>query len=92
MKTYLVKYCITFKFGHKKIEVNGEISMAEGTPFSYDDVDEIIDMKVESNDTARYYINSLYEDNEDNLVDLPLQILDKEFSSDLNITNVICSE
>ena len=90
MKTYLVKYCITFKFDHKKIEVNGEISMAEGTPFSYDDIDEIIDMKVENNDTARHYINSLYDDNEDNLVDLPLEILDKEFSSDLNITNIIC--
>ena len=90
MKTYLVKYCITFKFDHEKIEVNGEISMAEGTPFSYDDIDEIIDMKVENNDTARHYINSLYDDNEDNLVDLPLEILNKEFSSDLNITNIIC--
>ena len=90
MKTYLVKYCITFKFDHKKIEVNGEISMAEGTSFSYDDIDEIINMKVENNDTARHYINSLYDDNEDNLVDLPLEILDKEFSSDLNITNIIC--
>ena len=90
MKTYLVKYCITFKFDHKKIEVNGEMSMAEGTPFSYDDVDEMIDMIVENNDTARHYINSLYDDNEDNLVDLPLEILDKEFSSDLNITNIIC--
>ena len=90
MKTYLVKYCITFKFDHEKIEVNGEISMAEGTPFSYDDIDEIIDMKVENNDTARHYINSLYDDNEDNLVDLPSEILDKEFSSDLNITNIIC--
>jgi len=90
MKTYLVKYCITFKFDYKKIEVNGEMSMAEGTPFSYDDIDEMIDMIVENNDTARHYINSLYDDNEDNLVDLPLEILDKEFSSDLNITNIIC--
>ena len=90
MKTYLVKYCITFKSDHKKIEVNGEMSMAEGTPFSYDDIDEMIDMIVENNDTARHYINSLYDDNEDNLVDLPLEILDKEFSSDLNITNIIC--
>ena len=90
MKKYLVKYCITFKFDHKKIEVNGEMSMAEGTPFSYDDIDEMIDMIVENNDTARHYIHSLYDDNEDNLVDLPLEILDKEFSSDLNITNIIC--
>ena len=90
MKTYLVKYCITFKFDHKKIEVNGEMSMAEGTPFSYDDIDEMIDMIVEDNDTARHYIHSLYDDNENNLVDLPLEILDKEFSSDLNITNIIC--
>jgi hypothetical protein len=90
MKTYLVKYCITFKFDHKKIEVNGEMSMAEGTPFSYDDIDEMIDMIVENKDTARHYIHSLYDDNEDNLVDLPLEILDKEFSSDLNITNIIC--
>ena len=90
MKTYLVKYCITFKFNHKKIKVNDEMSMAEGTPFSYDDIDEMIDMIVENKDTARHYINSLYDDNEDNLVDLPLEILDKEFSSDLNITNIIC--
>ena len=90
MKTYLVKYCITFKFDHKKIEVNGEMSMAEGTPFSYDDIDEMIDMIVENNDTARHYIHSLYDDNENNLVDLPLEILDKEFSSDLNITDIIC--
>ena len=90
MKTYLVKYCITFKFDHKKIEVNGEMSMAEGTPFSYDDIDEMIDMIVENNDTARHYIHSLYDDNENNLVDLPLEILDKEFSSDLKITNIIC--
>ena len=90
MKTYLVKYCITFKFDHKKIEVNGEMSMAEGTPFSYDDIDEMMDMIVENNDTARDYIHSLYDDNENNLVDLPLEILDKEFSSDLNITNIIC--
>ena len=90
MKTYLVKYCITFKFDHKKIEVNGEMSIAEGTPFSYDDIDEMIDMIVENNDTARHYIHSLYDDNENNLVDLPLEILNKEFSSDLNITNIIC--
>ena len=75
---------------NKKIQVKGEMSVSDGTPFSYDDVDEIIDLKVESSDTARYYINSLFDDNEDNLVDLPLQILDKEFSSNLNITSVIC--
>jgi len=90
MKTYLVKYCITFKFGYKKIKVNDEMSMAEGTPFYYDDIDEMIDMIVENNDTARDYIHSLYDDNENNLVDLPLEILDKEFSSDLNITDIIC--
>ena len=77
---------------YKEIEVKGKMSVADGTPFSYDDVDEIIDMTVKSNDTAGYYINSLYDDNEDNLVDLPLEILDKEFSSNLNITNVICFE
>ena len=79
-----------FKFDHKKNKYKGEMSMAEGTPFSYDDIDEMIDMIVENKDTARHYINSLYDDNEDNLVDLPLEILDKEFSSDLNITNIIC--
>ena len=77
-------------FFHKKIKVNGEMSMEEGTPFSYDDIDEMIDMIVENNDTARHYIHTLYDDNEDNLVDLPLEILDKEFSSDLNITDIIC--
>jgi hypothetical protein len=91
MKTYIVKYYITFTFDNEELEVKGEMSVADGTPFSYDDVDEIIDMTVESNDTASNYIFSLYDDNEDNLVDLPSQILDKKFSSNLNITNVICS-
>ena len=92
MKTYIVKYYITFTFDNEELEVKGEMSVADGTPFSYDDVDEIIDMTVESNDTASNYIFSLYDDNEDNLVDLPSQILDKKFSSNLNITNVIYSE
>ena len=91
MKKYIVKYYITFTFDNEELEVKGEMSVADGTPFSYDDVDEIIDMTVESNDTASNYIFSLYDDNEDNLVDLPSQILDKKFSSNLNITNVICS-
>ena len=92
MKTYIVKYYITFTFDNEELEVKGEMSVAGGTPFSYDDVDEIIDMTVESNDTASNYIFSLYDDNEDNLVNLPSQILDKKFLSNLNITNVICSE
>ena len=92
MKTYIVKYYITFTFDNEELEVKGEMSVADGTPFSYDDVDEIIDMTVESNDTASNYIFSLYDDSEDNLVDLPSQILDKKFSSNLNVTNVICSE
>ena len=92
MKTYIVKYYITFTFDNEELEVKGEMSVANGTPFSYDDIDEIIDMTVESNDTASNYIFSLYDDNEDNLVDLPSHILDKKFSSNLNITNVICSE
>ena len=92
MKTYIVKYFITFIFDNEELEVQGGMSVSDGTPFSYDDVDEIIDMTVISNDTARYYINSLYDDNEGNLVDLPLQILDKKFSSNLNITNVMCSD
>ena len=92
MKTYIVKYYITFTFDNEELEVKGEMSVADGTPFSYDDVDEIIDMTVESNDTASNYIFSLYDDNEDNLVDLPSQILDKKFSSNLNITYVISSE
>ena len=92
MKIYIVKYYITFTFDNEELEVKGEMSVADGTPFSYDDVDEIIDMTVESNDTASNYIFSLYDDNEDNLVNLPLQILDKKFSSNLNITNVISSE
>ena len=92
MKTYIVKYYITFTFDNEELEVKGEMSVADGTPFSYDDVDEIIDMIVESNDTASNYIFSLYDDNENNLVDLPSQILDKKFSSNLNITNVISSE
>ena len=92
MKTYIVKYYITFIFDNEELEVKGEMSVANGTPFFYDDVDEIIDMTVESNDTASNYIFSLYDDDEENLVDLPSQILDKKFSSNLNITNVISSE
>ena len=90
MKNYIVKYYITFTFDNEALEVKGEMSVSDGTSFSYDDIDEIIEMKVESNDTARDYINSLFDDNEGNLIDLPLQILDKEFSSSLNITNVTC--
>ena len=92
MKTYIVKYYITFTFDNEELEVKGEMPVADGTPFSYDDVDEIIDMTVESNDTASNYIFSLYDDNEDNLVDLPSQILDKKFLSNLNITNVVCND
>ena len=92
MKTYIVKYHITFSFNNEKLEVKGNMSVADGTPFSYDDIDEIIDMTVESNDTASNYIFSLYDDNEGNLLNLPSQILDKKFSSNLNITNVTSSE
>ena len=90
MKTYIVKYYITFTFDNEKLKIKGEMSVLDGTSFAYDDVDELIEMIVESNDTAKYYINSLFDDTVDNLVDLPPQILDKEFSSNLNITNVIC--
>ncbi len=89
MNTYTVKFYVTFSFDEEKVDVKGVKTVKDGIPFSYDDVDEMIDMKVESNDTARYYINSLYDDNADNLVDLPLEVLDKDFSSNLNITNVI---
>ena len=91
MKSYIMKYYITFALGNKELKVKGEMSVEEGTPFYYDHLDEMIYMKVQSNDTARYYITSLYDDNENNLIDLPLEVWDKEFTSNLNITNVICS-
>ena len=88
MKTYIVKYYITFTFDNEELEVKGEMSVADGTPFSYDDVDEIIEMTVENEDTAKDYIISLFEDSEDNVVDIPAEVSNRQFSTDLTITGV----
>ena len=47
--------------------------------------------KFEINKTARQNIIILHDDNEDNLVNLPSEILNKKISTNLNITNVVYS-
>jgi hypothetical protein len=88
MNTYTVKYSIRFSFDEGEVNVKGEMTVKDGTPFSYDDVDEIIEMTVENEDTAKDYITSLFEDGEDNIVDIPLEVSNKQFSTDLTITGV----
>jgi len=88
MNTYTVKYSIRFSFDEVEVNVKGEMTVKDGTPFSYDDVDEIIEMTVENEDTAKDYITSLFEDGEDNIVDIPLEVSNKQFSTDLTITGV----
>ena len=88
MNTYTVKFYVTFSFDEEKIDVKGEKNVKDGIPFSYDDVDEIIEMTVENEDTAKDYIISLFEDSEDNVVDIPTQVSNKQFSTDLIITGV----
>ena len=86
MNNYTVKFYVTFSFGEEKVDVKGEKTIKDGTPFSYDDVDEIIEMTVENEDTAKHYIISLFEDNEDNVVDIPAEVSNRQFSKDLTIT------
>ena len=81
MKTYRVRYNILFSFDDEELEVKGEMSVENGTAY-YDGI-------VKNDDTASIYIQSLFNDNEKNLVDIPPAILDKEFSTDLHITNII---
>ena len=88
MNTYTVKYYITFLFDEDKVDVEGEMTVKNGTLFSYDDIDEIIDMTVENEDNAKDYIISLFEDGENNIVDIPTEFSNKQFSSDLTITGV----
>ena len=88
MNTYTVKFYVTLSLDEKVVVVKGEKTVKDGTPFSYDDVDEIIEMTVENEDTAKDYITSLFEDGEDNIVDIPLEVSNKQFSTDLTITGV----
>ena len=88
MNTYTVKFYVTFSFDEEKVDVKGEKTVKDGIPFSYDDVDEIIEMTVENEDTAKDYIISLFEDSEDNVVDIPAEVYNKQFSTDLTITGV----
>ena len=85
MKTYRIKYYITFSFDEKELEVKGETSVEDGDEYSYDDADGI----VKNDDTATQYVYSLFADNEDNLVDITDEVMDKVFDTDLHITNVI---
>ena len=85
MKKYRVKYVITFSFDEKELEVKGETSVEDGDEYSYDDADGI----VKNDDTATQYVYSLFADNEDNLVDIPEEVMDKEFNTELHITNII---
>ena len=88
MNTYTVKFYITFSFDEEEVDVKGEKTIKYGTPFFYDDVDEIIEMTVENEETAKDYIISLFEDSEDNVVDIPKEVSNKQFSTDLTITGV----
>ena len=81
MKTYRVRYNIIFAFDNEELEVKGEMSVEDGTVY-YDGI-------VKNDDTASIYIQSLFNDNEDNLVDIPPEVMDKKFSTDLYITNII---
>ena len=90
MKTYRVKYYILFSFDEKEIKVKGETSVEDGQEYSYeDDDDNTIDAIVKNDDTATQYVYSLFANNEDNLVDIPEEVMDKVFDTDLHITNVI---
>ena len=88
MNTYNVKFYVTLSLDEKVVVLKGEKTVKDGTPFSYDDVDEIIEMTVENEDTAKDYIISLFEDSEDNVVDIPTEVSNKQFSTDLTITGV----
>ena len=88
MNTYTVKFYVTFSFEEEEVDVKGEKIIKDGTSFSYDDVDEIIEMTVENEDTAKDYIISLFEDSEDNVVDIPTEVSNKQFLTDLTITGV----
>ena len=81
MKTYRVRYNIIFAFDNEALEVKGEMSVEDGTEY-YDGI-------VKNDDTASIYIQSLFNDNENNLVDIPPKVMDKKFSTDLYITNII---
>ena len=45
-------------------------------------------MTVENEDTAKDYIISLFEDSEDNVVDIPAEVSNRQFWKDLTITGV----
>ena len=88
INTYTVKFYVKFSFDEEEVDVKSEKTFKDGTPFSYDDVDEIIEMTVENEDTAKDYIFSLFEDSEDNIVDIPSEISNKQYSTDLTVTGV----
>ena len=81
MKTYRVRYNIIFAFDNEELEVKGEMSVEDGTEY-YDGI-------VKNDDTASIYIQSLFNDNQNNLVGIPPELIDKNFSADLHITNII---
>ena len=82
MTTYQVKYCIRFMVSDPSmdtIEVEGEMSVLEGTEYAYEnDDEEFVDKAVTSYETAKEYIETLYDDDEGNLVDLPEDFQDTE--------------
>ena len=92
MKTYRVIYEVEFEEDTGKyptITVKGETSVKDGTAYFYEDDENEVDGIVKNDDTARQYVYSLFDDNEDNLVDIPEEVMDKVFDTDLHITNVI---
>ncbi len=93
MKTYRVIYEVEFEEDTGKyptITVKGETSVKDGTAYYYEDADENeVDGIVKNDDTARQYVYSLFDDNEDNLVDIPEELEGLEFQTHIEITNVI---
>ncbi len=63
----------------ESIDVEGEMSVLEGTEYVYEnDDEEVLDKAVTSYETAKEYIETLYDDDEGNLVDLPEDFQDTE--------------
>ena len=84
---YLVKYKVYFV--QQDTSVNDEIEVEENTVFF--DVEEKKEIKVNSEENAKKYVNTLYSDNEDNVVIIPQSIWDSEdglTDSELTILSV----
>lgn len=73
MKTYLIKYSITFSADeYDDVVVKNEMLVEEGIEF-YDE-DEEYNAVVKDKGTAAGYVRSLYMDDEYSLVDVPNEV------------------